>query len=161
MSSISNISNNNISDNSNILNCCDIYNNINISNNIDISNNNDISNNSDISNNVDKKLKLDYYVYLLVHNKHNRTYLGITNNLKRRIRQHNCEIKGGAKYTSRNLCNGKWSYYLLIPNLTKRQSLSYERIIKNKRRKGKGKTPLDRRIDIITKLQYNYILFNN
>ena len=69
-----------------------------------LSNNTDTSNNIDICNNT---IKLDYYVYLLINNVHNRTYLGITNNLKRRIRQHNCEIKGGAKYTSRNLCNGR------------------------------------------------------
>ena len=30
----------------------------------------------------------------------NRTYVGSTNNIKRRIRQHNKEIKGGAKATS-------------------------------------------------------------
>ena len=97
-------------------------------------------------------------MYLLIHNIHNKTYLGITNNLKRRLRQHNREIKGGAKYTSMNLMNGKWNYYLLIPNLTKREALSKERIIKNKRRKGKGKTPLDRRLDIIIKLNYNYLI---
>ena len=39
---------------------------------------------------------MDYNLYLLKHTKHNKTYLGITNNTKRRLRQHNCEIKGGA-----------------------------------------------------------------
>lgn len=38
-----------------------------------------------------------YVCYLLASG--NRTYIGITNNLHRRIRQHNQEIKGGAKYT--------------------------------------------------------------
>ena len=99
-----------------------------------------------------------YVCYIIFNNIY--TYIGITNNLNKRIKKHNNVLKGGAKYTSRNLCNGRWSYYLLIPNLTKRQSLSYERIIKNKRRKGRGKTPLDRRIDIIKKLEYNYVLFN-
>ena len=99
----------------------------------------------------------NYCVYLLVHSIHNKTYLGITNNTKRRIRQHNCEIKGGAKYTSSNLGNGKWKYYLTINNLSKSKALSYERIIKNKRRKGKGKTPLDRRINIIEQLGYVYV----
>ena len=100
-----------------------------------------------------------YYVYLLIHTEHNRTYLGITNNLKRRIRQHNCEIKGGAKYTSSFLKNGKWEYYLVIPDLTKSEALSKERIIKNKRRKGKGKTALDRRISIIESMNYEYVLY--
>ena len=113
-----------------------------------------------IDNIIDNSFNINrnYYVYLLIHNIHNKTYLGITNNLKRRLRQHNREIKGGAKYTSINLMNGKWNYYLLIPNLTKREALSKERIIKNKRRKGKGKTPLDRRLDIIIKLNYNYLI---
>ena len=100
----------------------------------------------------------DYNVYLLIHTTHNKTYLGITNNLKRRIRQHNCEIKGGAKYTSINKMDGMWKYYLVIPNLTKSQALSYERIIKNKRRKGRGKTPLLRRLYIINTLNLNYNL---
>jgi nucleoside-triphosphatase THEP1/predicted GIY-YIG superfamily endonuclease len=40
-----------------------------------------------------------------------RTYVGITNNLKRRLRQHNGEIKGGAKYT-RGYSNWKLVYFL-------------------------------------------------
>jgi predicted GIY-YIG superfamily endonuclease len=40
--------------------------------------------------------------YLLESTISNRTYIGATNNFKKRIRQHNGEIKGGAKYTSSN-----------------------------------------------------------
>ena len=101
----------------------------------------------------------NYYVYLLTHSVHNKTYLGITNNLNRRIRQHNKEIKGGAKYTSINKSDGMWSYYLTIPNLTKSKALSLERIIKNKRKKAKGKTPLDKRLYIIHQLINDYILY--
>ena len=61
-------------------------------------------------------------MYLLIHNIHNKTYLGITNNLKRRLRQHNREIKGGSKYTSMNLMNGKWNYYLLNSKFNKKRS---------------------------------------
>lgn len=100
----------------------------------------------------------NYNVYLLKHTQHNRTYLGITNNLKRRIRQHNCEIKGGAKATSRFKGNGKWIYHLIIPKLTKSESLSLERILKNKRRKGKGKTPLERRVYLIEEMGFHYDL---
>ena len=40
-----------------------------------------------------------YLVYVLKSD--NRSYVGMTNNFFRRIRQHNKEIKGGAKYTSK------------------------------------------------------------
>ena len=38
-----------------------------------------------------------YYCYIIASG--NRTYNGYTNNLTRRLRQHNCEIKGGARAT--------------------------------------------------------------
>ena len=41
----------------------------------------------------------DYVVYLLKNTSNDRTYLGITNNSVRRLRQHNGDLKGGAKYT--------------------------------------------------------------
>jgi predicted GIY-YIG superfamily endonuclease len=50
----------------------------------------------------------DYFVYLLkrVAGKcRNSSYVGYTSNLKRRLRQHNAEIKGGAKATR----GGKWT----------------------------------------------------
>jgi len=40
-----------------------------------------------------------YLVYLIKSD--NKSYVGMTNNFFRRIRQHNKEIKGGAKYTSK------------------------------------------------------------
>jgi len=40
-----------------------------------------------------------HYVYLLASTTSRRTYVGYTCNLERRLRQHNGEIKGGAKYT--------------------------------------------------------------
>ncbi|MAZ80148.1 MAG: hypothetical protein CMD72_05340 [Gammaproteobacteria bacterium] len=41
----------------------------------------------------------------------NYTYNGCTNNFKRRIQQHNSEIKGGAECTSRR---GSWTPYCII-----------------------------------------------
>ena len=41
-----------------------------------------------------------YLVYILKSN--NLTYVGMTNNFFKRIRQHNKEIKGGARYTSKS-----------------------------------------------------------
>lgn len=49
------------------------------------------------------RLPTDEYVcYMLVSSVNpRRTYVGCTNNMKRRIRQHNGEIKGGARYTTK------------------------------------------------------------
>jgi predicted GIY-YIG superfamily endonuclease len=57
----------------------------------------------------------DWYCYIL-RNKDQRyahlTYNGSTNNPKRRLRQHNGEISGGAVYTKRAPAN--WEIYFLI-----------------------------------------------
>lgn len=50
-----------------------------------------------------------HYCYIIYSN--NRTYNGYTNNLQRRLRQHNGELVGGAKST-RN--KGPWSYLLIL-----------------------------------------------
>jgi predicted GIY-YIG superfamily endonuclease len=49
-----------------------------------------------------EKLNNIWVCYLLKSTVCNRTYIGATNNFKKRIRQHNGEIKGGAKYTHSN-----------------------------------------------------------
>ncbi len=57
-----------------------------------------------------------HYCYILKNNyePHKmRTYNGYTTNLKRRIRQHNQEIKGGAKYT-KLWGNKTWEYIAII-----------------------------------------------
>jgi predicted GIY-YIG superfamily endonuclease len=50
-----------------------------------------------------------YCVYLIKSD--NLTYVGMTNDFLHRIRQHNGEIKGGAKYTSRK---NNWHPILII-----------------------------------------------
>ena len=104
----------------------------------------------------------NYIVYLLINSCNSKTYVGITNNFKRRIRQHNNEIKGGARYTKCFKGNGEWTLYLYIPNLSKSIALSIERKIKHMRHKSIGKTPLIKRINSIEKVllntEYNYIL---
>jgi predicted GIY-YIG superfamily endonuclease len=49
------------------------------------------------------------YVIYCKYNERLRTYVGITNNLSRRLRKHRGEIKGGAKYTTKLAEDGgKW-----------------------------------------------------
>tara|TARA_Y100000768_G_scaffold388221_1_gene382850 strand:- start:1020 stop:1355 length:336 start_codon:yes stop_codon:yes gene_type:complete len=97
-----------------------------------------------------------YIVYLLVNTHNNYTYLGITNNSKRRLRQHNGEIKGGAKYTHAFKGLGIWNYYLQIKNLTKIEALSIERTAKNKRKKALGNKPIDKRLNVLLPLLDKY-----
>ena len=59
-----------------------------------------------------------------------KTYLGVTVNMKRRLRQHNGELVGGAKYTTSNKGIGEWILKATVPNLTKLEALSFERTIK-------------------------------
>ena len=59
-----------------------------------------------------------------------RNYVGYTNNLHRRLRQHNQEIKGGAQRTK---C-GKWSVHRVVMGfVTKRNALRYEFALKLKK----------------------------
>lgn len=44
---------------------------------------------------------MSYLCYMLTSTDRRRTYIGMTNNFPRRLRQHNGELVGGARYTSR------------------------------------------------------------
>lgn len=73
------------------------------------------------------------YLYIISNNKN--TYNGYTVNLERRIRQHNKEIKGGAKYTTRRVDeNNVWKYLVTITSpderFTRNKALSMEWSVK-------------------------------
>lgn len=91
----------------------------------------------------------DYIVYLL-HNRENPcTYVGSTNNPARRIRQHNGELVGGARYTHRNAPTDpaeKWEFYGYIPGLDKHRALSIEKRIQIRSRRMKDRRAIDRRV---------------
>lgn len=100
----------------------------------------------------------NYRVYLLVNTKHNNTYVGITNHHMRRIRQHNGELVGGARYTHMYKGEGEWIYYGYILDVDKITALSLERRIKLK--KSKGNTPLERRLKSIECVLSTYNMIN-
>lgn len=91
----------------------------------------------------------NYSVYLLVNTSNNCTYIGSTNNLIRRLRQHNGELVGGARYTTAKRMNGMWQVHGVIERLERRQALSIEKRIQLRSKKSSGKTPLLRRLRAI------------
>ena len=65
-----------------------------------------------------------------------RTYIGITNNLPRRLRQHNGELANGAKYT--RACR-PWIVVAFVSGFeTQQQALMFEWAFKNVSRKRRG-----------------------
>jgi predicted GIY-YIG superfamily endonuclease len=65
----------------------------------------------------------------IIYNK-NYSYVGATNNIKRRIRMHNQEIKGGAKYTT-SKGNG-WKYICYVTGFkNKIDALQFEWALKH------------------------------
>jgi len=106
---------------------------------------------------------MNYIVYLLINTENNCTYIGSTNNPTRRLRQHNGELVGGAKYTKLKKGDGEWIYYGQIKNLEKCQALSIEKKIQKRSRKSIGTNPLDKRLNCINKLleEYDNIEFIN
>ncbi len=99
-------------------------------------------------------------LYLLENSYNKKTYLEVLTDVVRRVRQHNNEISGGARYTKINKEEGLWFPKVIVTNLTKNQALSFERTIKNMRRSGRGKTPFERRLYLIEKVCKNYNIIN-
>ena len=110
-----------------------------------------------------------WYNYIIFNTKCSKTYIGSTVHPTRRFRQHNGEIKGGAKYTR----GGIWEPYLILGDLlhTKNTALSYEWHLKRESNKMKNKNSKIRRKMGLEKYissqknnlnnQYRYILFVN
>lgn len=77
---------------------------------------NELEENKDTLVEINENKQRNYYCYILknsVPSENKKTYNGFTVDLKKRIRQHNSEITGGAKYTT---SNGKktWHYYAIL-----------------------------------------------
>jgi predicted GIY-YIG superfamily endonuclease len=66
-----------------------------------------------------------HFCYILVHPT-NKTYAGYTVSPARRLRQHNCEISGGARYTSRYQPGWEFLAIITSPQFTKHTGLSFE-----------------------------------
>ena len=98
-------------------------------------------------------LNPNYVIYLLINTINNYTYIGITNNTDRRLRQHNGELVGGAKYTTAKRGEGTWSFYGWIKSkigLDKSRAMSIEKKIQIHSRKFKG-NPIEKRLQSVNK----------
>lgn len=93
---------------------------------------------------------MDYKVYLLV-SINNRTYIGTTNDITKRLQAHNGLIKGGAKATR---AHRPWKYVCIIDGFTKTNALSFEWYAKHIKRNNKyyRLSGLDNRINNIKTL---------
>jgi len=84
-------------------------------------------------------ITMDNFCYILYNQYNNKTYVGFTNNPPRRIRQHNGELTGGARYTTMQLkaspAPSPWKFVLLVtsplPTFDKKKALSLEWHIKH------------------------------
>ena len=95
-----------------------------------------------------------FFVYLLLCSD-NSTYIGATINLNHRLRQHNCEIKGGAIATSRKVKKGEfWKRVCYVENFPSwKSALQFEWAWKFYSRKLSRKMfPLERRKKALEKL---------
>jgi len=77
-------------------------------------------------------------LYLLYHSASNRTYLGVTTDVERRLRQHRGEIVGGARFTSRIQKahpNCKWQLVVTLSSFPNQSEVTrWERLLKLKTR---------------------------
>lgn len=97
---------------------------------------------------------MGYYVYLLVSTCGN-TYVGATIDLNRRLRQHNGEIKGGARATHARVKNGEiWRRHAYVSGFpTWKCALQFEWRWKQLSRKWPIKmNPLERRMNALQQL---------
>jgi predicted GIY-YIG superfamily endonuclease len=76
-----------------------------------------------------------WYCYALISDCGRYTYIGKTNDLHRRLRQHNGEISGGARYTRRGR---PWRHFVIVSGFpTNSMACCFEWAWKKKRKRGK------------------------
>ena len=72
---------------------------------------------------------MDNWEFYIIFNK-NSTYAGVSPDPKRRLRQHNGEIKGGAKYTTSK--GPGWKHYCIVSGFKdKIQAMQFEWAVKH------------------------------
>ena len=97
---------------------------------------------------------MSFFCYLLITSDYSNTYVGATIDLDRRLRQHNKEIKGGARATGSKVAKGGlWErvcYVSGFPDWS--ATLQFEWRWKQLSRKVTNKKPLEKRIIALKQL---------
>jgi structure-specific endonuclease subunit SLX1 len=104
---------------------------------------------------VQESIARPFYVYLLESADKKCTYIGATVDLNHRLRQHNGEITGGAKATSRKIGNGqKWTRVGYVTGFIDwKSALQFEwRWKQLTRQQMKQKTTMERRLGALQAL---------
>ena len=89
------------------------------------------------------------FVYILQSTtKHTKNYIGVTNNLNRRLRQHNGTLAGGARYTKNHR---PWQFRAIFQMATRHDALSLEWRGKHRRLKLDG-VGIDGKIKTVSRI---------
>lgn len=102
---------------------------------------------------------MNHFVYILREIEGKRTYVGYTVNLERRLRQHNGELSGGAKYTK----GRKWEFAAYLSGFPdKIIALQCEWKIKHSHKKSgiEGRIDALQNIFLLEKLTSNSVILN-
>jgi|TARA_B100000787_G_scaffold53811_1_gene39004 predicted GIY-YIG superfamily endonuclease len=100
---------------------------------------------------------MSFFVYF-IEATNGRTYIGATVDLNKRIRQHNCEIKGGAMATSREVNKGEsWKYICYIENCPSWNAAlqcewRWKYISRQIQKTNPNQTPKEKRLEALDKL---------
>tara|TARA_B100001093_G_scaffold508669_1_gene571310 strand:- start:3979 stop:4365 length:387 start_codon:yes stop_codon:yes gene_type:complete len=100
---------------------------------------------------------MSFFVYF-IQSTNGGTYIGATVDLDKRIRQHNKEIKGGAKATSIKVENGEiWSYICYVENFPSwNEALKFEwrwkQISRQIQKSKPNQKPIERRLEALKRL---------
>lgn len=93
---------------------------------------------------------MKHCVYILKSRSTLRTYVGYTTDIKRRLRQHNGEIKGGAKYTRYGRPWECICYVIGFPD--KRSAYQFEWRMHHPKRKWGKRNGINNRLKILRKV---------
>lgn len=87
-----------------------------------------------------------FFVYWIVTEETRRSYIGATVDLRRRIRQHNGELVGGARRTRR----GRWRYHRIVGGFrTWREALQFEWAFKHVSRRARSIATRQKALEVL------------